>query len=129
MRGKGHLPEIAIHLLIVLILPLTIISIVDAVIGWLGFNFAWQEAIVLFAKAGVMINTAIHPVPEKYNKGSGEAIHLFPEFSFSSRITLRGKKRVAAKDKKIYDEGEALPEANNNKTQEADSSKADNKLE
>lgn len=129
MRGKGHLPEIAIHLLIVLVLPLTIISIADAVIGWLGFNFAWQDAIVLFTKAGVMVNTLIHPVPEKYNKGSGEAIHLFPEFSFSSRTTLRGKKRVAAKDKKIYDEGEPLPDAVSNETKKANNGNADRESE
>lgn len=127
MKGKGHLPEIAIHLLLVLVLPLAIISIVDAVIGLLGLHFVWQEAIVLFAKAGVMVNTAIHPVPEKYNKGSGETIRLFPEFSLSSRPTLFGKRRTAAKDKDIYDEGEALPKVASNETQEVVSNKADSK--
>lgn len=129
MKGKGHLPEIAIHLLLVLVLPLAMISIADAVISWLGLHFLWQDAIVLFAKAGVMVNTAIHPVPEKYNKGSGESIRLFPEFSYSSRPTLFGKKRTVSKDKNVHDEGEALPEAANNGTQAVVSSNADSKSE
>lgn len=118
MRGKGHPQEIAVHLLLVLILPLAIITIADAGITWLGLDFAWQDAVVLFAKAGVMINTALHPVPEKYNKGCGESINLFPEFTFSSRPRQRKTKRKAAKDKDIYKKSEPLPEADADKAQD-----------
>ena len=66
-----------------------------------------------------MINTALHPVPEKYNKGCGESINLFPEFTFSSRPRQRKTKRKAAKDKDIYKKSEPLPEADADKAQDA----------
>lgn len=77
MRGKGHPQEIAVHLLLVLILPLAIITIADAGITWLGLDFAWQDAVVLFGNELAQCEGYIES--QEYKKGArlrGERLFL-----------------------------------------------------
>ena len=78
MKNKSHLPEILLHLLIVLVLPLAAITAVSKAVEIAGIKPDWCDAVVLLLKTLVMVNVAIHPLPSKYNTAPGEPIILFP---------------------------------------------------
>ena len=67
MKNKSHLPEILLHLLIVLVLPLAAITAVSKGVEIAGIKPDWCDAVVLLLKTLVMVNVAIHPLPCKYN--------------------------------------------------------------
>ena len=105
MKKKGHLPEILLHLFVVLVLPLAIITAVSKAVEIVGVKPDWLDAVVLLLKTVVMVNVAIHPLPSKYNTAPGEPIILFP-----SSAPL-GYKKPSEDDSDEYDEGEPTPGA------------------
>ena len=66
MKNKSHLPEILLHLLIVLVLPLAAITAVSKAVEIAGIKPDWCDAVVLLLKTLVMVNVTIHPLPSKY---------------------------------------------------------------
>lgn len=60
MKNKSHLPEILLHLLIVMVLPLAAITAVSKVVEIAGIKPDWCDAVVLLLKTAVMVNVAIH---------------------------------------------------------------------
>ncbi len=104
MKNKSHLPEILLHLLIVLVLPLAAITAVSKAVEIAGIKPDWCDAVVLLLKTLVMVNVAIHPLPSKYNTAPGEPIILFP-----ANAPL-GYKKPSEHDADEYDEGEPIPE-------------------
>ena len=105
MRSKGHMQEILLHLLLVLVLPLVVITAVAKAVEIAGSKPDWLDAVVLLLKTVVMVNVAIHPLPSKYNTAEGEPIVLFPGSA------LLGYMKPSGHDSDEYDEGEPIPEA------------------
>lgn len=104
MKNKSHLPEILLHLLIVMVLPLAAVTAVSKVVEIAGIKPDWCDAVVLLLKTAVMVNVAIHPLPSKYKTAPGEPIILFP-----ANAPL-GYKKPSEHDADEYDEGEPIPE-------------------
>lgn len=98
MKNRSHLPEILLHLLIVMVLPLAAITAVSKVVEIAGIKPDWCDAVVLLMKTAVMVNVAIHPLPSKYNTAPGEPIILFP-----ANAPL-GYKKPSEHDADEYDE-------------------------
>ena len=63
MRSKGHMQEILLHLLVVLVLPLVVITAVAKAVEIAGSKPDWLDAVVLLLKTVVMVNVAIHGWP------------------------------------------------------------------
>ena len=104
MKNKSHLPEILLHLLIVMVLPLAAVTAVSKVVEIAGIKPDWCDAVVLLLKTAVMVNVAIHPLPSKYKTAPVEPIILFP-----ANAPL-GYKKPSEHDADEYDEGEPIPE-------------------
>ena len=105
MKNKGHMQEILLHLLLVLVLPLVVITAVAKAVEIAGIKPDWLDAVVLLLKTVVMVNVAFHPLPSKYNTAPGEPIILFPG---SAPL---GYKKPSEHNSDEYDEGEPTPGA------------------
>ena len=86
MKNKSHLPEILLHLLIVMVLPLAAVTAVSKVVEIAGIKPDWCDAVVLLLKTAVMVNVAIHPLPSKYKTAPGEHIML--------RLAIRSRQNM-----------------------------------
>lgn len=109
MNSKSHLPQIALHLIVVLVLPLALIWVCSNYLPSFGFDKDMVDTVALFARILVLANVAVHPIPSQYNVVR-EPIEIF-DFEMPTRETKkRSKRKHKNEDEDVYDEGETIPE-------------------
>lgn len=109
MNNKSHLPQIALHLIVVLVLPLALIWVCSKYLPSLGADKDMVDTVALFARISVLANVAVHPIPSQYNVVR-EPIEIFNFEMLPQETKKRFKRKQKNEDEDVYDEGEVISE-------------------